>query len=195
MGTPVRRTHAIACIHAAYPALRIERLRLNDEGQNNDVLIVNDDLIFRFPRDDEGIDRLATEVALLGRIRPFVTLPIPEPVYTSFTPRAAGQVFAGYRMLPGEPLWRETVAATADTAAMKRLATQLATFLRSLHGIATEHVADVLPTTDWRQLWGDLGEQIRVVLSPYVPAAVRERIAALFAAFLDDPQIFLSRRR
>ena len=100
MGTPVRRTHAIACIHAAYPELRIERLRLNDEGQNNDVLIVNDDLIFRFPRDEEGVEKLATEVALLGRLRPFVPLPIPEPIYASFAPRAVGQVFAGYRMLP-----------------------------------------------------------------------------------------------
>ena len=53
--------------------MRIERLRLNDDGQNNDVLIVNDDLIFRFPRDEEGIDKLETEVALLGRLRPFVT--------------------------------------------------------------------------------------------------------------------------
>ena len=99
----------IASIHAAYPDLRIERMRLNDEGQYNDILIVNDDLIFRFPRHDEGIEKLAKEIALLDRIRPLVTLAVPEPIYRRLTPRAVGQVFAGYRMLPGEPLWRETV--------------------------------------------------------------------------------------
>ena len=63
------------------------------------------ELIFRFPRHDAGIEKLETEVALLAQIRPFLTLPIPEPIYQSFTPRTVGQVFAGYRMLPGEPLW------------------------------------------------------------------------------------------
>jgi aminoglycoside 2''-phosphotransferase len=190
MGTPIRRTHAIACIHAAYPELRIERLRLNDDGQNNDALIVNDDLIFRFPRDEEGIEKLATEVALLGRLRPFVPLPIPEPIYTSFMPRAIGHVFAGYRMLPGEPLWRETVAAMADPVTVQRLATQLATFLRALHGIPTDQVADVLPSTDWRRLWRDLGEQIDAALFAYIPPATQERITATFAAFFDDPRNF-----
>jgi aminoglycoside 2''-phosphotransferase len=190
MGAPVRRTHAIACIHAAYPALRIERLRLNDEGQNNDVLIVNDDLIFRFPRDDEGIAKLETEVALLGRLRAFVTLPIPEPTYTSFTPRTVGEVFAGYRMLPGEPLWREAVAAMSDLAATQRLATQLATFLRALHGAPANQIADVLPTADWRQLWADLEEQIRTALFPYVPTSTQERITSLVGAFFGDARNF-----
>ncbi|HEY8292836.1 MAG TPA: aminoglycoside phosphotransferase family protein [Thermomicrobiales bacterium] len=190
MGTPVRRTHAIACIHAAYPELRIERLRLNDEGQNNDVLIVNDDLIFRFPRDEEGIEKLETEIALLGRLRPFVPLPIPEPIYASFAPRAVGQVFAGYRMLPGEPLWREAVAAMSDPAIVQRLVTQLATFLRALHGIPTDQIADVLPPTDWRRLWSDLEEQMRAALFPYVSPATQERITATFAAFFDDPRNF-----
>jgi aminoglycoside 2''-phosphotransferase len=190
MGTPIRRTHAIACIHAAYPELRIERLRLNDDGQNNDALIVNDDLIFRFPRDEEGIEKLATEVALLGRLRPFVPLPIPEPTYTSFAPRAVGHVFAGYRMLPGEPLWRESVAAMGDPAIVQRLATQLATFLRALHGIPTDQVADVLPPTDWRRLWRGLEEQIDAALFAYIPPATQERITATFAAFFDDSRNF-----
>lgn len=190
MGTPVRRTHAIASIHAAYPELRIERLRLNDDGQNNDVLIVNDDLIFRFPRDDEGIEKLETEVALLDRIRPFVTLPIPESTYTSFRPRAVGEVFAGYRMLPGEPLWREAVAAITDPSTVRRLAMQLAAFLRGLHGIPTDQIADVLPAADWRQLWADLEEQIRAALFLYVPKATQEKITALFASFLDDSSNF-----
>jgi aminoglycoside 2''-phosphotransferase len=190
MGAPVRRTNAIASIHAAYPELRIERLRLNDEGQSNDVLIVNDDLIFRFPRDDEGIANLATEAALLGLLRPFATLPIPEPTYTSFTPRAVGQVFVGYRMLPGEPLWRETVAAITDPATVQRLATQLAAFLRALHRIPADAVTDVLPPADWRQLWRDLREQIRAVLFPHVSNAIQERITATFAAFFDDSHDF-----
>lgn len=190
MSPSIRRSDYIASIHAAYPELRIERLRLNDEGQYNDILIVNDGLIFRFPRHDEGIEKLAKEIALLDRIRPLVTLPIPDPTYRHLTPQAVGQVFAGYRMLPGEPLWRETVAAITDPAILRRLAMQLAIFLHRLHGIPTNQVADVLPVTDWRELWADLQEELRAVVFPHLPATAREQIAARFAAFLDDPRNF-----
>jgi aminoglycoside 2''-phosphotransferase len=186
----MRRADYIASIHAAYPQVRIERLRLNDEGQYNDILIVNDDLIFRFPRHEEGIEKLAKEIALLDRIRPLVPLPIPEPIYRRLTPRAVGQVFAGYRMLPGEPLWRETVAAITDPAIVRRLTMQLASFLHRLHGIPTNRVADVLPASDWRELWAGLEEEIRAALFPHLPAAAQEQIVACFAAFLDDPSNF-----
>lgn len=190
MSPSIRRSDYIASIHAAYPELRIERMRLNDEGQYNDILIVNDDLIFRFPRHDEGIEKLAREIALLDRIRPALPLPIPEPIYRRLAPRAVGQVFAGYPLLPGESLWRETFAAITDPVVIGRLATQLAGFLRALHGIPTDRVADVLPPPDWRELWADLEEEIQAVVFPHLPAAAQERIAARFAAFLDDPGNF-----
>ena len=186
----MRRAEYIASIHAAYPALRIEGIRLNDEGQYNNILIVNDELIFRFPRHDEGIEKLVREIALLDRIRPALPLPIPEPIYRRLMPRAVGQVFAGYRMLPGEPLWRETFAAITDPAVTGRLAAELATFLRALHGIPTDRVADVLPISDWRQLWADLEGEIQAVVFPHLPPAAREQIAARFAAFLGDPGNF-----
>ncbi len=190
MNPPIRRSDYIASIHAAYPDLRIERMRLNDEGQYNDILIVNDDLIFRFPRHDEGIEKLEKEITLLDRIRAVLPLPIPELIYRRLVPRAVGHVFAGYRMLPGEPLWRETFAAIPDPAIIRQLAAQLAAFLRALHGIPTDHIADVLPTPGWRQVWADLGAEIRTAVFPHLPTAAQERIAVRFAAFLDDPGNF-----
>lgn len=190
MRAPIRRSDYIASIHTAYPELRIERMRLNDEGQYNDILIVNDDLIFRFPRHGEGIEKLEKEIALLDRIRSALPLAIPEPTYRRLMPRVVGHVFAGYRMLPGEPLWRETFAAIADPAITRQLAAQLATFLHALHGIPAGHVAALLPASDWRQLWADLEEEIRAALFPHLPASAHAQIAARFAAFLDDPGNF-----
>ena len=190
MSAPVRRSGHIASIHAAYPDLRMERTRRNDEGLYNDVLVVNDDLIFRFPRDADGIDNLEVEVALLRRIRPLVTLPIPDPTYASFTPRAVGHAFAGYRMLPGEPLWQESFATIRDVAVVQRLAVRLAAFLRALHAIPPEVVADVLPASDWQAQWIDLDTRVRTLLFPHISHAAQERIAALFATFLNDPANF-----
>lgn len=190
MTAPIRRSHYIARILAAYPKLRIERLRLNDEGQYNDILVVNDDLIFRFPRHDEGIEKLEKEVALIQRIRPFITLPIPEPVYQAFVPRAVGQVFAGYRMLPGEPLWIEAFAAIADAGIVARLASQMAGFLRELHGIPPADLSDILPATDWQAGLRDLYAHFRGALFPHLPDDARARIADRFETFLSDPANF-----
>lgn len=186
----MHRADFIASIHAAYPELRIERMRLNDEGQYNDILIVNDDLIFRFPRHDEGIERLEKESVLLDRIRSALPLPIPRPTYRRLVPRAVGQVFAGYRMLPGEPLWRETVATITDPVIVRRLAMQLVAFLHDLHRIPADLVADLFPAVDWRGLWTDLEGEIRAALFAHLPVIAQERIAARFAAFLDDPGNF-----
>ena len=37
-------------IHDAFPELSIEQISLNEEGLNNDILVINEELIFRFPK-------------------------------------------------------------------------------------------------------------------------------------------------
>ncbi|NIV36025.1 MAG: hypothetical protein GWN58_43215, partial [Anaerolineae bacterium] len=46
-----------------------------------------------------------------------------------------GQAFAGYRMIPGEPLWRDTFRAIESQAVVRALADQVAGFLHSLHSV------------------------------------------------------------
>ena len=39
--------------------------------------------------------------------------------------QGAGKVFVGYRVIPGAPLWRETLATITDEPTLQRLADQL----------------------------------------------------------------------
>ena len=48
--------------------LPIERISLNQDGQYNDVLIVNDELIFRFAKVSDAIKTLQQELAILRSI-------------------------------------------------------------------------------------------------------------------------------
>lgn len=75
-------------IESSYPDLWVRTYTLNDSGQNNYALIVNDEIIFRFPRHIWAARRLQTEVAILGRVQDRVTLPVPNPVYLSLGPAA-----------------------------------------------------------------------------------------------------------
>ena len=185
-------------IRAVYPELAIERLRRDDSGQYNVVLIADEAIVFRFPRFAGGVARLRAETELLRSLRPHLSLPIPEPRYASFDPPESGRAFAGYPLLPGEPLWHERVAAIGDRAVRNRLAAQLAGFLRELHAIPVGALPAAPPpawgfaTTDWRAECRYLYGRIETLVLPRLAAAIRERLAAHFAAFLNDGANFAS---
>ena len=52
-------------------------LRVNSDGLVNDVVIVNDDLVFRFPKNDRARQALAQETRILDLVRRYVDMPLP----------------------------------------------------------------------------------------------------------------------
>jgi aminoglycoside 2''-phosphotransferase len=171
-----------------YPGLEAGTTRLIDEGEFNDILIVDNTLIFRFPRSPDGIERLRIEVALLEAIQEHVSLPIPNPSFISEDMETVGMAFMGYRMLSGEPL-RDHLNAFKAEAACRHLAGQLATFLRELHDFPVEAVGLELPVQDRgrREALPGTYEHVRQHLYPHMRLDARDLIAEQFGAFLEDP--------
>ncbi len=61
-GCSIYRAAYLQAIQAAYPDLSIHNSCLhNKDGQYNDILIVNDEIIFRFPRYPEGVQSIQNE--------------------------------------------------------------------------------------------------------------------------------------
>jgi aminoglycoside 2''-phosphotransferase len=170
-------------IRECCPGLPIRSVRRIDAGQYNDVLVLNEEWIFRFPRFAEGVARLESETALLHFLRGAVTLAIPDPALTCFDPPVVGQVFAAYRLIPGLPLWRETLAQIDDGATLDRFARQLACFLRELHGAAREGTP-LLPAPDPLRSWNDLYRRMQARLFPYMSEASRRRASGHFEDYL-----------
>ncbi len=81
----------VAYLQRLYPELQINSVYINEIGQNNDVLIVNDNIVFRFPKYEKGIQKLRIETQLLEKIRPFITLQIPNPSYQGFQNEVPGE--------------------------------------------------------------------------------------------------------
>src|SRR5215208_3076332 len=127
----------LARIQADLPALHIASARLNGDGMINDVVVVNDDLVFRFAKSAHGQALLAYETQLLSVIERYVTVPVPQI-------ESCNDTYMRYRFVPGAPLYRHTLL-RADAATQDRLAHQLATFLQQLHAIPLSDV----PTPPW----------------------------------------------
>src|SRR5205807_1920883 len=140
--------------------------------QFNDVLVVNNESIFRFPKTAREAAKPVTETALLRSLQAHVTLPIPNPIYLNKKTPEIGLVFLGYRLLPGEPLWPETIRELHDNE-VQHLADQLAIFLRQIHAIPAEALEVKLPEAQGCEEWRGLYDRFQRKLFPFMRADAR----------------------
>lgn len=178
-------------MQAAFPELRIAQARLRDAGgQFNAVLVLDEALVFRFPRVPQAGAALADELALLEHLDGRLPLPTPRPRYRARDPHTGALAFAGYPLLPGQPLWRADLAAL-DQAALDQIALQLAGFLRALHGLpAPEWLRGRAPgpAARWAALFADFERELFGLIRPDARAAVlRLRDSILAALRRDQP--------
>ena len=115
----------LAYINADFPELDVHSTRLATNGWDHDVLIANDEIVFRFPNEPGTL--LDVEVAVLDRLRGKTTLPIPRIEY-----RGRSAHYVGYALLRGSELTRD-VYASLSPAQRARIAHDLATFLHEVH--------------------------------------------------------------
>ncbi|MFL5807273.1 MAG: phosphotransferase family protein [Roseiflexaceae bacterium] len=174
-------------ITAAYPHLSIATARLHTaEGQFNDILIVNEALIFRFPRSPHVAATLAAETALLTGLQGHLPLPIPNPIYQARDPQTGALQFMGYPLLPGQPLWRAAFDAIADDQVLDHLAAQLAGFLRALHTLPPAALGAAVPVGDTVDARADMLRQFQAQLYSFMRPDAREDVTQLFTMLLDD---------
>lgn len=117
----------VAQIQADFPALDIISARLNRDGMVNDVVIVNDDLVFRFAKSSDGRALLAYEAQVLEVIGRHVSVPVPCITHRT-------DAYVHYRFVTGTPLYRHLLL-RYDPQVQNRLAHDLAAFLLQLHTI------------------------------------------------------------
>lgn len=179
----------LTAIRSQYPELEIHSAEPDTIGQFNHVLLVNDALIFRFPRYPQGIAVLMREAAILDAVFPHLPLPVPQFEYRSLQ-QGVEQAFVGYRRIRGELLWQERLRAVQQNEkTVRRLAFQLAGFLDALHHIPPREVHFDLPLTGGRTDWENMYREIRDLLFPAMRPDARQEVQAHFEAYLDDPAL------
>jgi aminoglycoside 2''-phosphotransferase len=172
----------------AFPDLVIGSARMiSGHGQNNAVLVVNESLVFRFPLYDTGVASLEREIAILRGIRPYLALATPDPTYVSLDNRSVGKVCLGYPMIPGTPLWQQTLDSIPDAATLRSLGTQVGGFLRQLHAIPIREVlpheaAGFDPLATWKSLFGRMRGRLYRHMRPDAQAATTQHFESFFAS-------------
>lgn len=114
------------------------------EGQLSSAILVDDDLVVRFPRHRLGIERLQFEVELLRRVRPHLTVAVPEVVEVELD-RSLGPPYVAHRLLPGVLLDADVVSSLSPSQ-RDAASEQVARFLSEFHGLTD--LARTVPTPE-----------------------------------------------
>ncbi|MHB2020370.1 MAG: phosphotransferase [Candidatus Xenobia bacterium] len=124
---------AAALIDAQFPALSPPQLSLLGEGWDNVAWLVNDRVVFRFPRRQIAVRLIERETRVLSRL-PVLPLAVPRPEYVGRPTDDYPYPWAGYERLPGHTACQRHPT-DAERLAM---APRLGAFLRGLHTAPTE---------------------------------------------------------
>jgi len=173
------------------PGLQVRSVEFNERGQNSDIVVINGELVFRFPKYTQVLERLKVETAILSAIQGRVPLPVPTPTFVSLEGRQVGAALIGYRLIPGKPLWRELYRRIAEERTAGALAAQLGAFLKALHGLPPSEVVDcVLPLMDTYDQCLDIYTRMRAKLFGYMRPDARRWVTRHFEGFLGEPGNF-----
>jgi aminoglycoside 2''-phosphotransferase len=150
MESPMETKHYLKRIRDAFPDLKWMRHRKVHDGIGHTVIILDNEIVFRF---EDGVDEgnLLRERTILRAIKSKVnSLPIPD--YT-FIPKLPN--FAGYKAIQGTRLspWR---FARLSKSSRVNAAKKIGTFLGELHAIPVSEMKDlgVSSENDWKSAKG-----------------------------------------
>ncbi|MBA3535012.1 MAG: phosphotransferase [Tatlockia sp.] len=104
----------------------VKTIHQMDEGWDNMVYLVNETLIFRFPRRELGLICMENEILLLPYVASQLSFPLSAPQWIGEPSDLYPYPFAGYAMIPGKPVSDAMQTLIADTSFAKTLASWLA---------------------------------------------------------------------
>jgi aminoglycoside 2''-phosphotransferase len=127
--------------------LSIGSVRIIGEGWTSCAWLVNDELVFRFPKRADDWVTLHREIAFLAVTADHLPLAVPRYVHVAPESAAAAHGYAIYRYVPGQAMDVSVMSPDQRAAA----ADVIAAFLQSLHDFKpTVEVAALLPREDAR---------------------------------------------
>jgi aminoglycoside 2''-phosphotransferase len=172
-------------IREIVPDIAVTSLALNRDGLMNDVVMVNEELVFRFARHEYAFKHLNDEARILRFLRKYLTLEIPTLLHV-------GEDFLAYRLIPGVTLRRDQLMRLPEVD-QQAIADQLAQFLRELHNIPVDEADFQIPAADALMKyegWLDAYQRIRDKVFPLLMPHVRESVAEHWELHLADRRNF-----
>ncbi|MGH0946323.1 aminoglycoside phosphotransferase family protein [Bacillus mycoides] len=171
-------------IKEALPDLSIHSYIQNEEGWDNITVIINDELLFRFPRKLGYANRIPLEKELCT-ILSHSLQEIEIPKYHLLYKNDCNTVpfCSYYPLIHGEPLTSELVA-KLEKKELEVIITQLATFLATLHSIPLKRTETLgFPIEKTLTYWKELQTKLNQYFTNSLTSLQKSALNRLFENF------------
>ncbi|WP_257141141.1 aminoglycoside phosphotransferase family protein [Bacillus sp. AFS015802] len=163
-------------VNETIPKDQIHSVENNSMGWDNDILIINEEMVFRFPKTRKIASKVVDEVVLLKQLaakKPLLEFPQYEPIHMD------GEL-AGvkYPYLKGKPLGESSPSA-AQSAEL------LGDFLTKLHSIRKSDLPN-LQTNHTEEYWNELFLSVQTFVFPHLIPQHRTKVQDFFEEYLID---------
>lgn len=169
-------------IRKIYPELTIKEKHFYFDGFANDIIIINDRTVFRFPKYHWALEEMFHEASCLkvAQLHTSMRLPAWNNHHDSFI---------SYQKIPGEAMHRWHLF-KEDSQVIGKAAADLGTFLHELHHIPVKEctAADIHASIsshtyeDWLKLYDD----VKLELFPSMTSSVQDWVETLFRTIISD---------
>ena len=150
----------------------IDAYTLHDSGDDFVIIEVNQEWMFRFPRNEISASAFVVEKAFLTRFKSVSPLPIPVYQYD-------WDGFGGYRKIPGLLLTAD-VFSSLSNAVRVGIARQMGQFLSAVHSFPIEEAARLGVTEGWSGFHQQAIQRIQDEVAPALsPSARRKALACI----------------
>ena len=120
------------CLQEQFPDLMpIKKIQYDSEGWDNKVYLINDKIIFRFPRRKIAVELIEQENKVLTKLPKFHSVHIPLPNYIGQPSARYPYPFHGYELIKGKPAYQAQLSEAERIASLN----VMANFLKQLHSI------------------------------------------------------------
>lgn len=160
----------------------IHNIKIMKEGFDNTVYLINNNLIFRFPKRHIAIPLIKKEIELLPLLNSKFNISIPMPLFIGKSSGHFNAPFLGYEFLKGHS--GSEISLTIDQ--YERLALDLAHFLKTLHSIKLKpylfnQMKPMFDRADFNRTKNDLRDRIRYCEQYYHLGIYKEKIKEIIS--------------
>lgn len=166
-----------------FPEIKISKVRFNlDDGKHNDIVIINDEYVFKFSKYDWTLGFLKNELNVINFISKYIDLPLPKF-------ECPDKGIAKCSFMKGIPLCRNEIL-LLDNKDQHYVAEQIGSFLKQLHSISLNNVKKEnikqVPVDLTRESWLLEYEDIQRKVYPYCDIYSKENIKQVFKPLLEN---------
>jgi aminoglycoside 2''-phosphotransferase len=183
-----REAEYIGKIRSRCPQIDISKVEYNlGDGTYNDIVVVNDTYVFKFPRYDWSVAFLDNEAKVINFLREYVTVPLPiqEPL---------GRDMIKCNLMKGKQVFRNSLL-QMDGKSQESIAEQIGSFLKKLHSIPIKDVENRAigdyPYSECQDEWLTRFEEIKRKVFPYCSSYTKECINQIFSPLEEDDEFMV----